>query len=64
MNFRDLPIRRKLALLIMTSSVLAVILACMGFAVYERQNFRANTGNELTGAGRYAGGQYRRVSGL
>ena len=47
MTFRDLPIRRKLALLILTSSVLAVILACMGFAVYERQNFRANMGNEL-----------------
>jgi signal transduction histidine kinase/DNA-binding response OmpR family regulator len=47
MDFRDLPIRRKLALLILTSSVLAVILACMGFAVYERQNFRADTGNEL-----------------
>src|SRR5580658_717598 len=47
MDFRDLPIRRKLALLILTSSVLAVLLACMGFAVYERQNFRANTGNEL-----------------
>ena len=47
MNFSDLPIRRKLALLILTSSVLAVILACMGFAVYERQNFRSNTGSEL-----------------
>ncbi len=47
MNFRDLPIRRKLALLILTSSVLALILACMGFAIYERQNFRANTGSEL-----------------
>src|SRR5271168_99726 len=47
MKFRDLPIRRKLALLILTSSVLAVLLACMGFAVYERQNFRANTDNEL-----------------
>ena len=47
MHFRDLPIRRKLALLILTSSALAVILACVGFAIYERQNFRANTGNEL-----------------
>jgi signal transduction histidine kinase/DNA-binding response OmpR family regulator len=47
MKFRDLPIRRKLALLILTSSVLAVLLACIGFAVYERQNFRANTDNEL-----------------
>src|ERR1700728_2839947 len=47
MNFRDLPIRRKLALLILTSSALAVILACLGFAIYEQQNFRANTDNEL-----------------
>jgi signal transduction histidine kinase/DNA-binding response OmpR family regulator len=47
MNFKDLPIRRKLALLILTSSVLAVVLACIGFAIYERENFRANTGNEL-----------------
>jgi two-component system, sensor histidine kinase and response regulator len=48
MNFRDLPIRRKLAFLTLTSSVLAVVLACVGFAIYERQNFRANTANELT----------------
>src|ERR1700678_2151463 len=47
MNFRDLPIRRKLALLILSSSVLAVILACLGFAIYERQKFRANTADEL-----------------
>jgi two-component system, sensor histidine kinase and response regulator len=48
MIFRDLPIRRKLALLILTASVLAVTLACVGFAIYERQNFRANTASELT----------------
>jgi hypothetical protein len=48
MNFRDLPIRRKLALLILSSSVLAVILACLGFAIYERQKFRANTADELS----------------
>jgi signal transduction histidine kinase/DNA-binding response OmpR family regulator len=47
MNFKDLPIRRKLAWLILTSSGLAVVLACVGFAFYERENFRANTGNEL-----------------
>src|ERR1700722_8307227 len=47
MGFRDFPFRRKLALLILTSSALAVILACLGFAIYERQNFRANTDNEL-----------------
>ncbi len=47
MIFRDLPIRRKLALLTLTSSVLAVILACVGFAIYERQRFHADIENEL-----------------
>ena len=47
MSFRNLPIRRKLALLILSSSVLAVTLACVGFAIYEQQNFRKNTANEL-----------------
>jgi two-component system, sensor histidine kinase and response regulator len=48
MNFRDLPIRRKLALLTLTSSVFAVMLACVGFAIYERQNFWAYSVSELT----------------
>ena len=48
MNFRDLPIRLKLALLIIASSVLAVILACLTFAIYEGENFRTNTVNEIT----------------
>ncbi len=48
MKFKDLPIRRKLALLVLTSNVLAVILACVGFAIYERQNFLVDTANELT----------------
>jgi len=48
MSFRDLPIRRKLALLTLTASVFAVMLACLGFAIYERQNFRADTVGELT----------------
>ena len=47
MGFRDLPIRRKLALLILTASAFAVVLACLGFAIYERQIFRADTVNEL-----------------
>jgi two-component system sensor histidine kinase/response regulator len=34
-------------LLILTASVLAVSLACVGFAIYERQNFRADTASEL-----------------
>ncbi len=48
MNFNDLPIRRKLALLILSASVLAVVLASVGFAIYERQNFRSNAVTELT----------------
>jgi two-component system, sensor histidine kinase and response regulator len=47
MGFRDLPIRRKLALLILTASAFAVVLACLGFAIYERQIFRADTVDEL-----------------
>jgi signal transduction histidine kinase/DNA-binding response OmpR family regulator len=47
MGFRDLPIRRKLAVLILTASAFAVVLACLGFAIYERQIFRADTVNEL-----------------
>ena len=47
MGFRDLPIRRKLALLILTASAFAVVLACVGFAIYERQTFRADTVDEL-----------------
>ena len=47
MIFRDLTIRRKLALLTLTSSVFAVILACVGFAIYERQKFHADIENEL-----------------
>ena len=48
MHFRDLPIRRKLALLVLTASILAVVLACVGFAIYQRQSFRAYTVSELT----------------
>ena len=47
MIFRDLTIRRKLALLTLTSSVFAVILACVGFAIYERQRFHTDIANEL-----------------
>jgi two-component system sensor histidine kinase/response regulator len=48
MSFRDLPIRRKLALLILTASVFAVTLACAGFAIYARQTFWADTVNHLS----------------
>jgi two-component system, sensor histidine kinase and response regulator len=48
LRFRDLPIRRKLAGLIMTASAFAVILACVGFAIYERQRFHSDIAEELT----------------
>jgi signal transduction histidine kinase/CheY-like chemotaxis protein/HPt (histidine-containing phosphotransfer) domain-containing protein len=48
MTFRDLPIRRKLALLVLSATVMALVLACVGFAIYEGARFRANTATELT----------------
>ncbi len=48
MIFRNLPIRRKLALSSLTSSILAVVLACLGFAVYQHQSFRTYKVSELT----------------
>src|ERR1700761_7885052 len=47
MIFRDLTIRQKLALLTLTSSVFAVISACVGFAIYERQRFHTAIADEL-----------------
>ena len=47
MFIRDLPIRRKLAALIVASSLLALALACAGFTIYERADFRATSANEL-----------------
>ncbi len=48
MVFRDLPIRRKLGLLVLSSTGLALILACTGLAVYERIRFREAVVSELT----------------
>ena len=48
MKIRDLSIRFKLALLILSASALAVLFASFGFAVYERQSYRASAVRELT----------------
>ena len=48
MTFRDLPIRRKLGLLVSSASVMALVLACVGFAIYERARFRTSATTELT----------------
>lgn len=47
MIFEGLTIRRKLALLILAASILSVILACVGFAIYERQRFHTDIADEL-----------------
>ena len=48
MHINDLPIRFKLAILILTASVLAVLLASLGFVIYEYQSYRASAVRELT----------------
>ena len=47
MAFRDLSIRRKLSLLVLSATVLALVLACGGLAIYERARFRADIVSEL-----------------
>ena len=48
MFFRSLPIRTKLAILILSAVVLALFLACAGFAIYERASFRASSIRQLS----------------
>ena len=48
MHVRDFSIRTNLALLILSASALAVLLASFGFGIYERQNYRASAVRELT----------------
>ena len=48
MYIRDLPIRVRLALLILFASCLAVLLASIGFALYERHSLRASAEREVT----------------
>ncbi len=48
MQFRNLSIRFNLALLTLSASVIAVLLASLGFAIYERQSYRANAVREAT----------------
>jgi diguanylate cyclase (GGDEF)-like protein/PAS domain S-box-containing protein len=48
MRLRDCSIRINLALLILFASALAVMLASLGFAIYERQGYRASAVRELT----------------
>lgn len=48
MHVRDFSIRTNLAFLILSASALAVLLASLGFGIYERQNYRASSVRELS----------------
>jgi diguanylate cyclase (GGDEF)-like protein/PAS domain S-box-containing protein len=48
LSIRDLSTRTNLTLLILTASVLAVLLASLGFAIYDRNSYRASAVRELT----------------
>jgi len=48
MRVRDFSIRFNLALLILSTSAIAVLLASIGFAVYQRESYRASAVRELT----------------
>ena len=48
MLFRNHPIRRKLAIVTLGATILALVLACTGFAIYERESFRTTTVTQLT----------------
>jgi two-component system, sensor histidine kinase and response regulator len=47
MRFRDLPIRKKLTVLILCASFVALALAVTGFALYERAQFRSSSETQL-----------------
>ena len=48
MRIRDFSIRFNLSLLVISASALAVLLASLGFAIYEWQSYRASAVRELT----------------
>jgi len=48
MTCKDVSVQKKLALLILFASSFALALASVGFGLYERANFRADMGQELS----------------
>lgn len=48
MSIRNLSIRFNLALLILSASILSVLLASLGFSIYEHRSYRASAVRELT----------------
>jgi diguanylate cyclase (GGDEF)-like protein/PAS domain S-box-containing protein len=48
MSIKNLSIRFNLALLILSASILSVLLASLGFSIYEQRSYRASAVRELT----------------
>ena len=48
MRINNFSIRYNLALLVLSASFLAVLLASFGFAIYERENYKSSAVRELT----------------
>jgi len=48
MLFESASIQRKLALLVLSASLFALVLASVGFGIYERATFRADITRELS----------------
>ena len=48
MLFESVSIQRKLALLVLSASLFALVLASLGFGIYERASFRADIARELS----------------
>jgi PAS domain S-box-containing protein len=48
MLFESTSIQRKLALLVLSASLFALVLAAVGFGIYERASFRADIARELS----------------
>ena len=46
--YRDMSIQRKLAMVILSTTLLALSLACMGFELYERASYRKAMTSELS----------------
>src|ERR1700689_516409 len=48
MLFESASIQKKLALLVLSASLFALVLASVGFGIYERASFRADIARELS----------------
>jgi uncharacterized membrane protein affecting hemolysin expression len=46
--YRDMSIQRKLTMVILSTTLLALSLACLGFELYERASYRKAMTNELS----------------